>query len=178
MIELITRSLGLTHTQGLKHLRSPGGRKKGEWEEWEEEGSKREGDEEKEEKKSRRGKQQSREELAWKPVEAEIPWSGGLRCSTLWRKECEDEGKAEFSNQVSDDLRKERSWRPQDSDLTNKICRKEQGTEPSHCFLDCHCQLLSASQPILAASDAGILPNSHFSSRHPPHPHFSPAGPS
>lgn len=58
----------------------------------------------------------------------------------------------------------------QDNDLANKICRKDQGTEPSHCFLDCHCQLLSASQPILAAAAAaaGILPNSHFSSRHCP----------
>lgn len=60
----------------------------------------------------------------------------------------------------------------QDNDLANKICRKDQGTEPSHCFLYCHCQLLSASQPILAAAAAGILPNSHFSSRHCPPPTF------
>lgn len=52
----------------------------------------------------------------------------------------------------------------QDNDLTNKICRRDQGTEANQCFLDCCCQLLSTSQPILAASDAGILPESHISS--------------
>lgn len=70
--------------------------KKWGWEEeekeWEEKNSQNEGEEGEKKGRADEAMQKTREEFARKPVEAEIPWSAGVRCCTLWRKERAHEG--------------------------------------------------------------------------------------
>lgn len=173
-IELITGSKVLTHSQGLKHARSGGGRKK------------RKNGKRKivrmRVKRGRRKREQmrqcKRQEKNWPGSQWKQKFHGVLASDAALCGERSVRMKAKLSlasRSLMTSGRRDHGGH-QDNDLANKICRKDQGTEPSHCFLDCHCQLLSASQPILAAAAAGILPNSHFSSRHCPP--FPPAGPS
>lgn len=77
--ELITGSIVFNTFSRLKACKEWGWEEEEkEWEELEEENSKNDGEEEEKEGRADEAMQKWREELAWKPVEAEIPRSGGL----------------------------------------------------------------------------------------------------